>query len=175
MTYEPRPYTGLADWPARGRRPGTQYFVQSINFLTGGNTYNLGTYGIRPNKSNPKLQSVHGTGRAADIGRVNPKTGKAAWNWTTMSKNVVKPLIENAALFGIELVVEYEFGVGGRTWRCDRGTWIVQPAGRLARWPGIHVELDPAHADNPALIDAAWHQLFAGLEPAPVVDPVTPA
>lgn len=164
-----RPYTGLKDYPAKGKRPGTEYFAASLNYLTGGKIWNNGTYGIRPIRGGV-TPSVHGTGRAVDLSRRDMGTaGKRGMSRTAFVASVINPLIENADLFGIELVVDYGFGVGGRTWRCDRGTWINQPKGRIAGggWGDwIHVELDPAHADNPKLTQDAWHQLLSGLTPA---------
>jgi len=161
-----RPYTGIKDYPAKGKRPGTEYFAATINYLTGGKIWNNGTYGIRPIRGGV-TPSVHGTGRAVDLSRRNMNTpGKHGMNRTDFINQVIKPLVDNADLFGIELVVDYGFGVGGRTWRCDRGTWITQPKGRIAGggWGDwIHVELDPAHADNPKLVQAAWDEIFAGL------------
>lgn len=47
----------------------------------------------------------------------------------------------------------------GRIWKCDRVAWKTQEPGAISgggwgTW--IHVELDQAHADNPALIDAVF-------------------
>jgi hypothetical protein len=169
MTYEPRAYTGLTEGYNIGRRrPGTEAFFAQWQYWSGRKIRHLGSWGIRPNHSAPTVQSVHRTGRAIDIGY-----GAEGLYTRTQMAEQIKILVEYAPDFGIELIVDYWPTPGGRTWRCDRGTWIQQPRGQIKGAPGgrwIHVELDPAHADDPKLISAAWHRILSGI-PAPAPNP----
>jgi hypothetical protein len=79
---------------------------------------------------------------------------------------------EHAATFGIELIVHYAAKPYGRSWRCDRGTWRPATAGQLvgggttwADW--LHVELDPATADSPERVSAAWAAVLGGVTAPP--------
>lgn len=161
-----RPYTGLKEGLRTGhRRPGTEAFFAQWHYWSAGQIRHLGSYGIRPNKSNPSVLSVHATGRAIDIGYGAP----GQYSRVQMAEQL-KLLVEHAPAFGIELIVDYWPTPGGRTWRCDRETWLSQPRGRIAGAPGgrwIHIELDPAHADSPALIAAAWHEILSAIPANP--------
>lgn len=157
-----RPYTGLREGVGIGhRRPGTEAFFQQWHYWSGGRIRHLGSYGIRPNKSNPRALSVHATGRAIDIGY----GAEGLYNRTQLAEQL-RLLVDHADDFGIELIVDYWPTPGGRSWRCDRGTWLAQPAGRITGAPGgrwIHVELDPATADDPKRIAAAWGKILSSI------------
>ncbi|MET0663139.1 MAG: peptidoglycan-binding protein [Ilumatobacteraceae bacterium] len=79
--------------------------------------------------------------------------------------------IENAELFLIEELHDYFPAPHGRGWRCDRAAWKVYTKPTIGSTPGgdwFHVEIAPAHADDPAYYESA----FAGLGSTPPVAPV---
>lgn len=151
-----RPYTGF-DKPATKRRAGTEALAGGIVWLTAGKITNLGTLGHRParGKTTP---SVHGTGRAVDLGFSPWKTWPGSSRETMLQ--VVDWLLANADSLGVELIVDYSYlggAGGGRGWRCDRGTWKDYRPGQISgggssgsRW--IHVELSNDAADDPDAI-----------------------
>lgn len=168
-----RPYTGTTEGLGGGRRSGLEHFARATEYLTGTRLWNNGTYGLRPMTSDPSKPSVHGTGRAVDLSgrKTATKLGGtladlAAW---------ADVFVAHADGFGVEMVIHYAYrgaeGVGGRVWRCDRGTWRYPLPGALsgggqawADW--LHVELSPEAADSPAMIDAAYSALLTGVKPA---------
>jgi hypothetical protein len=162
-----RPYTGLKEGYGGGRRPGTEHFVRSIQYLHGGRLWNNGTYGIRPVRGGT-TPSVHGTGRAMDISRramdaARPGSSKQ------YALNFIRSLIElEKGDDGIlEMVIDYDFEGTARIWRCDRGTWVKQIPGRISGAPGgdwYHIEISPAGADNAKLIDRFWDRFFDALK-----------
>lgn len=167
MTATPRKYTGLKEGYARGRRAGTDFLANGITWLTAGHLWNNGTYGIRPNHSNMAVPSVHCTGRAADISRRaypphHGGTRSEVLAWCDL-------LVKYADEFGLEMIIDYEHKPFGRIWMCDRNAWQDCPhqgyvnAGGTGDW--IHIEIDPAHADSPALIQKAFD---LALKPKPV-------
>lgn len=163
-----RPYTGLKDFPGT-RRPGTEHFARSVEYLTAGKLWNNGTFGIRPSTSNQSVQSVHGTGRAVDLDATKVSATRPGCTLAELGR-WAQFFVDHAELFGIELVIHYAWKPYGRTWKCSRGTWLAANQGALSgggqAWADhLHVELDPAHADNPALIDAAWAEIFRRLTP----------
>lgn len=159
-----RPYTGAR--PPYGRRqPGLEHFAGSVEYLTGGRLWNNGTLGIRPIRGGSST-SVHATGRAVDLSRRN-MGGNRPGSDRRYLLDFIDMLIAHADAFGLELIVDYQHGRGGRTWRCDRGTWLEQKPGAIAgggaSWADwMHVELSPTVAGSVALVDAAWAQVFAG-------------
>lgn len=160
-----RPYTGLKDYPGT-RRPGTQHLAGSIQYLFSGRLWNNGTFGIRPVRGGT-TPSVHGTGRALDISRrkmdaARPGCSKAA------ALDFIKYLVatEGGPDGFLEMVIDYDFEGTARIWRCDRNAWVKQIPGRIAGAPGgdwYHLEITPAAADNPKIIDAFWDKFFANL------------
>jgi peptidoglycan hydrolase-like protein with peptidoglycan-binding domain len=61
-------------------------------------------------------------------------------------------------MIGLEYLADYEYGSGGRGWRCDRDDWQtykpgVIKGGGTGDW--IHIELDNEHADTTDWVDAA--------------------
>jgi hypothetical protein len=142
-----RPYTGF-DKRGTGTKPGLKVLVDTILFLNGGKVTNLGTWMVRDMKGKPGKQSVHGTGRAADLG----------WRDRAVIEPVIDWLVKNADQFGVEYVADYFPRPGGRGWRCDRAGWLTYPKGRIAGAPGgrwIHIEISPAMADNPEAMTEA--------------------
>jgi len=101
---------------------------------------NLGTYADRNQRGKP-TKSVHADYRAADIRFMSKADRKQA-------------LSVFAGLYGVELVVDYQYSgtklrrAWGRGWRCDRGRWQNYKQGTVvgggqpwADW--LHVEVMP--------------------------------
>ena len=148
-----RPYTGTTDGAARGKRPGLEGFVAAIQERSGGQLWNNGTYGIRSKRGKSSL-SVHATGRAADISR--RKYGKHPGTSRQNLEKVCDWLVEHAEDIGLEYLADYEYGNGGRGWRCDRDDWQIYRPGIIAGggsgdW--LHLELQAEKADSTDWID----------------------
>lgn len=164
-----RPYTGTKEGVGRGRRPGTEAFVSRVQTSTGGRIWNNGTYQMRPMKGSNAI-SVHATGRAIDLSF--RKTGKHPGSDRAYALRFIDALIEHDDEIGLEMIVDYSYtgGLGGgRVWKCDRQAWkdskrgVIQGGGNAGSdW--FHVELSPAAADNPQLVNDALDRIFAGLD-----------
>lgn len=157
-----RPYTGNADAPGKGERPGLSTFIANAKFIWG--FKNLGTFTVRLMRSAPaglkegsadwkKWVSVHATGRAVDLG----------WSDRTKALEFLAFIEKYADQLGIEEIHDYFYtgpaGQWGRGWRCDRAAWKIYDANSNAGTPGgqwIHIELSPQFADNPALVTKAF-------------------
>jgi hypothetical protein len=169
-----RPYTGW-DGNAKGKRAGTEKFVQLVCFLSGNKLWNNGTWTVRPmNNPNAKARpSVHGTGRAADLSwRLQKERGRGGSYADT--QKMLDFLVQHADLFRIEEIHDYYPAPFGRGWRCDRESWKVYDKPTIGSAPGgdwIHVEISPEFADNPAYYDNVVKQLFSGNAPAPAPSP----
>ena len=169
-----RPYTGW-DGDAKGKRAGTEKFVQLICFLSGNKLWNNGTWTVRPmNNANAKARpSVHGTGRAVDLSwRFQKERGRGGTY--ADAQRMMDFLIQNAELFRIEELHDYYPAPFGRGWRCDRESWKVYDRQTIGSAPGgdwIHVEISPEFADNPGYYDNAVKQLFSGTASAPAPKP----
>lgn len=174
-----RSYTGTKEGVGRGRRAGTEAFALRVQSATKGRLWNNGTYQMRPMRGS-SLVSVHATGRAIDLS--HRKTGKHSGSDRAFALRFVDQLIEHADEIGLEMVIDYGYtgGLGGgRVWKCDRDSWkdskkgVIQGGGNPASdW--LHVELSPAAADDPDLVNRALHTILAGLEgetPAPAPAP----
>ena len=149
----PRPYTGF-DQYAKATTPGLVALRDIILFLNAGKLTHLGSYGKRDMKGKPGLPSVHGTGRACDIGWTNRTDIEPVLDW----------LVTNADTLGIEMVADYFPTPWGRTWRCDRNAWKHYDKKTIAGAPGgrwIHLEISPAMANTPGAMTAALDKLFA--------------
>lgn len=176
-----RPYTGTKEGLGGGRRPGLEELVAALQYLTSGALWNNGTYGVRPMTSNTSLPSVHGTGRAADLSGRNMGDHRKGCTRTQLH-GYADWLVANADTLGIELVIDYGYtgpeGRGGRTWRCDRGTWRYPNVGDLAgggqSWADwLHIEVDPRCADDTKAGIAARLGTALGA-PKPPTTTVTP-
>jgi len=154
-----RPYTGT-DKIATGKRAGTEALVAAIQNASGRQVWNNGTFGVRKKRgsqsSNLSGMSVHATGRAADLSRrawsSRPGCSRADF------EKVIDWLVSIADEIGLEYLADYEYGSGGRGWRCDRDDWnIYKPGvikgGGTGDW--IHIELDNEHADTTDWVDKA--------------------
>ena len=161
-----RPYTGLSDGPAKRKRPGTEHFAATVQSLSGGKLWNNGTYQIRNVRGKPTL-SVHATGRAIDLSF--RKTAKRPGSSRTYAQLWIDLLLKHADELGVELIVDYSFpkgNGGGRTWRCDRGTWLYPKPGQIsgggqpwADW--IHVEICPFAADSVEWVQGVFEKILA--------------
>ena len=166
-----RPYTGTTDGAARGKRPGLEAFVAAIQEKSGGQLWNNGTYGIRSKRGKSSL-SVHATGRAADISR--RKYGRHAGTSRQNLEKVCDWLVEHAEDIGLEYLADYEYGNGGRGWKCDRDDWQVYRPGIIAGggsgdW--LHLELDSSHSDSVDWVDAVMASFpLSSAAPAPADD-----
>jgi len=169
-----RPYTGW-DGDARGKRAGTEKFVQLICFLSGNKLWNNGTWTVRPmNNPNAKARpSVHGTGRAVDLSwRFQRERGRGGSY--ADAQRMMDFLVQHADLFRIEEIHDYYPGPFGRGWRCDRESWKVYDRQTIGSAPGgdwIHVEISPDFADDPGYYDNVVKQLFSGTASAPAPKP----
>lgn len=174
-----RPYTGLSDGIASGRRPGTERFAAGTEYLTGGRLWNNGTFAIRYRTGSTRTLSVHSTGRAVDLDGTNMGGNRPGCSLPELAE-WADFFAEHADALGVELVVHYAAKPFGRSWRCDRGTWRNANEGALVgggtTWADhLHVELSPAFADSPALIDAGWTAILTGKPaPSPVAPPKYP-
>lgn len=163
-----RKYTGNSDGLSRvGARPGIKKFVQ---FAEAEGFKNLGTFANRSmnnpaaKKGDPKWLSVHATGRACDIGYSDRKTALAMWDF----------LLANTRRLGIEEIHDYAFDDDktdkekgwGRGYRCSRGEGEAgvkiydakdNAGSQGGRW--LHVELNPAMADDANKFAAVWKEL----------------
>lgn len=175
-----RPYTGW-DGDAKGKRAGTEKFVQLVCFLSGNKLWNNGTWLVRNARGKDK-PSVHGTGRAADLSWRLQKDRNRGGSYAD-AQQMMDFLVQHADLFRIELITDYYTGYG-RTWKSDRGTWKVYDKPTVSGAPGgdwIHVEISNEFCDDPAYYDNAVKRLFSNTAtpsapaPAPAPKPVVEA
>jgi len=156
-----RPYTGTKDGIAKGKRPGTELWVKEIEALSGGALWNNGTWGVRDIRGTPGLLSVHATGRAMDLSyRKTGNKGVPKGRQETMK--VLRLIVPNAELLGIECILDYFPQPWGRGWRCDRNAWQRYTRKTISGAPGgdwLHIEISPTYADNPELVRQAFAQL----------------
>jgi len=154
-----RPYTGT-DKIASGKRAGTEAFVAAIQNASGRQVWNNGTFGVRKKRGSQSSSlsgmSVHATGRAADLSR-RAWSGRPGCSRADLEK-VCDWLVSIADDIGLEYLADYEYGSGGRGWRCDRDDWnIYRPGvikgGGSGDW--IHIELSNERADSTDWVDAA--------------------
>lgn len=159
-----RPYTGNTDAVHTAKRPGTELLLNMLLFLVPG-TKNLGVFANRDSRGKAGSKSVHATWRAFDIGYPNPDAARA----------IISLLEQHAETLLIEEIHDYagasKAGTEkwGRGWRCSRkelggnAGWVDYTAQRNAGTPGgkwVHVELAPAAADNPKIIEDGFKKIF---------------
>jgi hypothetical protein len=165
-----RKYTGNTDGVSKSgkARPGTVRLYELCKRRWG--FTNLGMFANRTmnnpkaTKGDPKWLSVHATGRAVDMGWSDRKKAVEAFEW----------FVENAAVLGIEEVHDYAYDSNvkdgkpgwGRGYRCSRGEGMKavkiydakdNAGSQGGKW--IHVELNPAMADDAEAFEAAWRSL----------------
>lgn len=142
-----RQYTGF-DSLAKGTQPGLRALVDLICFLNHGKITDLGTWMVRDARGKTGVPSVHGTGRAADLGWFDRKDGERLIDW----------LVTNADTLGLEILIDYHPRPFGRAWRCDRGRFKTYLKRTVAGAPGgrwIHIEISPTMAKNKKAMEAA--------------------
>ena len=170
-----RKYTGY-DGDSRGKRAGTERFVQLLCAHFNNGIWNNGTFVVRnmnaPGKERP---SVHSTGRAADLSwRAN--RGRGFGNYMA-SLVVPEFLVRHAELLLIEEIHDYHLAPFGRGWRCDRADWKVYQRNTIGSPGGdwYHVEIAPTYADDPGYYERAFAQITgSGPAPQPAPAPVRP-
>lgn len=162
-----RKYTGTSDGPTTAKRAGTEQWVREVIALSEGALWNNGTFnGVRDMKGKPGQMSVHSTGRAADLSyRKMPNKGKPGGRKHAL--RVMRILVDNATLIGLEAILDYFPQPHGRGWRCDRASWQRYTKKTISGAPGgdwIHCEISPAYADNPELVRRSFRQLRQNLD-----------
>jgi hypothetical protein len=167
-------YTGF-DQNVLAPRPAMDLWISNAHNVSG--LKNLGSWVVRKQKSSAtvnrkELASVHGTGRAVDLGYTGIKDGRK------VCLSFISLLIANADLLGVELILDYLPTPYGRGWKSERGLWQNYDKPTIAGAPGgrwIHIELSPAHLKNTEIVGKAWKQVIASLanpvikEPNPVI------
>lgn len=156
-----RSYTGTRDGIAKGKRTGTEQWVKEIGQLSGGALWNNGTWGVRDVRGHDGVLSVHATGRAMDLSYRKTIT-KGVRNGRQEAMKVLRLIVPNAELLGIECILDYYPQPWGRGWRCDRNAWQRYTRKTISGAPGgdwLHVELSPLYADNAELVTQAFRQL----------------
>lgn len=155
-----RPYTGNTDGAAKGLRPGMKVFIEEVIKLSNGALWNNGDWGVRPMRGKESL-SVHATGRAVDLSyRHLPPKGKKAGRKEAL--RVMKILVANADLLGLEAVFDYFPKPWGRAWMCSRDAWSKYRTETIHGAPGgdwIHLEVSPEMADDPKKVREAFAKL----------------
>lgn len=142
-----RPYTGF-DKYSTGPLLGTVFLRDLIRYLGQGQITHLGTYVKRSMNGKPGIPSVHGTGRAVDLGYTYRKDIEPTIDW----------LVKHADELGVEFLADYYPKPYGRAWRCDRAAWKVYSSPTIKGAPGgkwIHLEISPALAVDKARMEAA--------------------
>ena len=126
---------------SNGEQAGTRVLADGITelFPPAGDQSAYGIYNCRGNSSGSGQLSVHGEGRAIDVGYNPPPAGGhptalALCDW----------LVENSVGLGVQLIVYY-----GRSWHCERG-W-GSGSGHIDH---VHVEQNWAAAKDPDRIRA---------------------
>lgn len=154
-----RRYTGW-DGNAKGKRAGTERFIDYVTFLTGNGLWNNGSWGVRPMRGK-ESQSVHGTGRAVDLSW--RKTGKKGFGDYKKAVDFINFLVANANALQIECVFDYFPQPHGRGWRCDRNAWQSYTRKTIHGSPNgdwFHIEISPSVADDPAHFDRVFSSLL---------------
>lgn len=156
-----RKYTGTTDGAARARRAGMTAWVDNVIKLGGGALWNNGDFTIR-NMRGKDVLSVHATGRAVDLSyRHMPDKGVKVGG-RDVAVNVMRKLVNNADMLGLELILDYFPTPHGRGWRCDRRAWIKYEVATIGGAPAgdwFHCEVMPMFADDPDLVNAAFDAL----------------
>lgn len=162
-----RRYTGNSDGEAKGLRPGMKVFINEVIKLSNGALWNNGDFGVRKMRGKESL-SVHATGRAVDLSYrhiVNVKDAsntKGIKNGRMEAIRILKILVDNAELLGLEAAFDYNVKPHGRAWMCDRGAWLNYKketihGGGSGDW--IHLEISPSMADDAQKMREAFQNL----------------
>jgi hypothetical protein len=156
-------YTGF-DGNVKAKRPAMDAWIK--NALAYSQLKNLGSWVVREQRSNGAVNhagipSVHGTGRAVDIGFSGVKDGRAK------CEHLLELLTTNYKTLGVEMILDYYPKPFGRGWRVDRKTWQTYTKATIAGAPGgnwIHVEIAPKLLETVAGVSSAW-TLIKALKP----------
>jgi hypothetical protein len=162
-----RRYTGNIDGEAKGLRPGMKVFINEVIKLSNGALWNNGDFVVRKMRGKKSL-SVHSTGRAVDLSYrhiVNVKNAsktKGIKNGRREAIRILKILIKNAELLGLEAAFDYIVKPHGRGWKCDRSAWSnyrkpTMSGGGSGDW--IHLEISPLMADDAEKMREAFRNL----------------
>lgn len=165
-----RKYTGY-DGDATGKLAGTEEFMRLLIKWAEGALWNNGTFGLR-NMRGKEDPSVHCTARAGDPSYKYVKKGKGVKKdkgipfGRPAALKVINKVVNNAAKFGLEMMIDYEFGEFGRAYRCDRDAWkiytkMIEYGGGTGQW--FHFELSPEFACSKAKVKAAFEKVFGPL------------
>jgi hypothetical protein len=153
-------YTGF-DGNVKAKRPAMEAWIK--NALTYSQLKNLGSWVVREQRSSGAVNhagipSVHGTGRAVDIGFSGVENGRAK------CERLLELLTTNFETLGVEMILDYYPKPFGRGWRVDRKTWQTYTKATIAGAPGgnwIHVEVTPKLLETVAGVNSAWTLLTA--------------
>ena len=156
-------YTGF-DGNVKAKRPAMDAWIKEALAVNG--LKNLGSWVVREQRSNGAVNhagvpSVHGTGRAVDIGFSGVKDGRAK------CEHLLELLTTNYETLGVEMILDYYPKPFGRGWRVDRKTWQTYTKATIAGAPGgnwIHVEISPKLLETVAGVTSAW-TLIKALKP----------
>ena len=165
-----RPYTGSKDGAAKGLRPGMKVFIKEVIALSNGALWNNGDFAVRNMRSKESL-SVHATGRAVDlsyrhVGAKGVKHGRKE------AIRVIKILVQNADLIGLEAILDYFPKPHGRGWLCSRGAWSAYKRHVISGAPSgdwLHLEISPEMAESPLKMRQAFAQIRQNLANKPEV------
>lgn len=159
-----RKYTGTSDGVSKGKRSGTTEWINQVIALSNNVLWNNGDFVVRNMRGKESL-SVHATGRAVDLSyRHIPAQKKGKPNSRKAVIVVMRKLIANADLIGLEMILDYFPSPFGRGWRCDRRSWVkyqTRVIGGAPMGDWIHCEISPEFADNPQKVKDG----FAAMKP----------
>ena len=120
-----------------------------------GSLWNNGTWVVRDVRGKPGIVSNHARGLSSDLSyRWQLQAKKGRQDGRKVSLAYMVKLLENADTLGIQLVIDYALG---RSWKCDRGTWI---AGNFESGDWWHVEIEARLANDPAAVKQAFDTVF---------------
>ncbi|MGA1073372.1 MAG: hypothetical protein ACO3S3_11985 [Pseudohongiellaceae bacterium] len=148
----PAKYTGF-DGNVKAPRPTMDIWIRNAVEVSG--LKNLGSWVVRDvrGKTTP---SVHGTGRAVDLGYSGVKEGRKK------CLALIDLLIVNADVLGVELILDYAPKPYGRGWKADRNAWQRYEKPTISGAPGgrwIHVEISPTLLGNMRAVNQGWNDL----------------
>jgi hypothetical protein len=138
-------------------------WIDNVIALSDGALWNNGDFVVRNMRGKSSL-SVHATGRAVDLSyRHVPDRGLGVErDGRKVAVDVMRRLVNNADLLGLELILDYYPSPHGRGWRCDRRGWVRYDVATIAGAPNgdwFHAEVMPMFADDRDLVNAAFDTL----------------
>jgi hypothetical protein len=148
----PAKYTGF-DGNVKAPRPTMDIWIRNAVEVSG--LKNLGSWVVRDVRGKT-TSSVHGTGRAVDLGYSGIKEGRKK------CLALINLLIENADVLGVELILDYLPKPHGRGWKADRNAWQRYEKPTISGAPGgrwIHVEISPTLLGNMRAVNQGWNDL----------------